>query len=176
MPHAHADDLELDALLSHDAYAHAGHAGLAGAHDMAPVRRPERKRPAIISTALNARISSMTGQSCAARAVHKSRTYTLPLVDAAVQAVTRAARAYSDTLACVVSPVAASAAGAMGMSRPAVGSTRVAKKRKTRRRRTLLSFDDREVKPLLDDDVTPESPLTRYLNCPSPCSKRVKAC
>lgn len=147
------------------------------------IAHPVAKNRSYISSALSARISSMTTNLYATSNVHvheqmpaKTRTYSsLPLVDAAVQAVSRAARAYSDTLASVVSPVAASAVATIVMARPA--PSRVSKKRKSRRRRTLLSFDDREVKPLEEEaGKTPGSPLTRYLNCPSPCAKRTKVC
>lgn len=129
-----------------------------------------------ITASLQHRLSSMvrTRPSSKSLICQPSRAYSaLPLVDAAVQAVARAARDYSDILSCHF-PVAASAAATIAMCHPQ-SSAMPKKRRPARRRRVLLSFDDANVEPLVteDDSITTESALTGFLNCPSPCKKKV---
>lgn len=94
-----------------------------------------------------------------------SRHARLPLVDVAVQAVSRAAQAYSQALVSVASlPVAAVASRGRRSAKP--GKSKLVRKRRGKRR-TLLSFDDAVVAPLIDDDrEPPQSALYNYLNSP----------
>lgn len=116
----------------------------------------------------------------------------LPLVDVAVQAVTRTAQKYAMFINTVGNfPPAASVAGVLRM--PQSGGrgrrgwtggsyTASGRPKKVRRKRTLLRFDDKEVAPLGEDDAEvngtvemeardhresrEESPLARLLNTP----------
>lgn len=111
-----------------------------------------------------------------------SRSYSsLPLVDAAVQAVARAAREYSEKLACSFPVSASAAASIVGLPhqqhlKPLNNVTSKKRTKQSRRRRVLLSFDDKDVKPLIaEENTTAESALAGFLNCPSPCSKKVSS-
>lgn len=135
----------------------------------------ENQVPPLLTSALVSRLSQIISKPS-----NKSDpTYTsssLPFVGVAVQAVTRAAKVYSGTVASVTLPVAINDASKLGKRHTAQqgkGVTKVSKKRKIlRNKRTLLSFDDKDVKPLVDDDfpTSPEHALSSYLNFPSPTS------
>lgn len=136
-------------------------------------------RPAVDApTVLNSELQERLFQLAHKRNMVKTSQCTfssLPLVDAAVQAVSYAAKAYSDALSSVALPVAVSAATTFAghRSQPA---PRIVKRKGVKRRRVLLSFDDKDVKPLMDDTISfsRESVLTRYLNTSSPVSAHVK--
>lgn len=142
-----------------------------------PTARPVLQSSAVLSSVLQARLSQLARKRNTVKKPAVQTRSTLPLVDVAVQAVTRAAKAYSDALASVALPVAVGAAASLGVAQPPQAASRVAKKRRgNKRRRVLLSFDDKDVKPLLDDTIpiSRESALTRYLNTSSPVKTRAK--
>lgn len=150
----------------------------------------------LISTTRNAAMNPVSGQDSGLM---------VPLVDAAVQAVTRAAQRYSSLVTKVSSsPPAFVLADAWRSPKMQVsgqkygsrarnaqsnkGGKTATKRKRSRRRRTLLSFDDHDVAPLKDgrqgmerdeakngqlDDTTA---LARYLNSPTSSRTETPAC
>lgn len=148
------------------------------------------KCKSFLTASLQSRLAKMKTNPISAIS---NSTCTLPLVDAAVQAVARAAREYTDKLSrsfplSTSSMTAAAAASSIVLGSAPQDATFSKKQRKnsassfssssmniSRRRRVLLSFDDRDVAPLVEDSGSSESVLTSFLNCPSPCSKKMAA-
>lgn len=165
-------------------------------------RRRDKPRPCAGAESTR-RLRGLNDTSGSIAKQKKGAGSALPLVDVAVQAVTRAALKYAAILNKVgSSPPAATVADALRTpqngrkerkgSRGATSKTG-GRRKKVRRKRTLLSFDDYEVAPIEESagergsrarrvgddwksgdegDSKDVSPLTRYLN--SPLTSRIE--
>lgn len=159
-----------------------------------------------ITTDLSQRLISMSRNAAMNPVSGQDSGLMVPLVDAAVQAVTRAAQRYSSLVTKVSSsppafvladawrapnmPVSGQKQGSRARNTQSSKAGKMATKRKrSRRRRTLLSFDDHDVTPLKDsrqgmerdetkngqlDETT--SALARYLNSPTSSRTETLAC
>lgn len=129
------------------------------------VSRPALQQRRCINGDLNARLKTMKTQR---RGVSSQLPCRLPLVDVAVQAVSRAAQAYRQALSRVTSLPSASAGIVKTKQGARIIKERGGRKRKGKNGRTLLSFDDKEVAPLSDERRGAEtSALLNYLHSQS---------
>lgn len=133
---------------------------------------PAEWQPSCISTDLNERLTCMYLRKPSA----SQGEHSLPFVEAAVQAVGHAAHAYSKAIATVGALRDAAAIVASksvtnivkGRKVVKVAKGRSSRKRRGKRKRTLLSFDDMEVASLMEEDAyAQQSALFRYINSPT---------
>lgn len=127
------------------------------------ITRASEQESSVVSAELATRLSKVMCDNVDNAPSPSSELSELPLVSAAVEAVTLAAQAYNDTLALAAVPNVAVISEQQ--SRPQ-GPRTVKRRKGARRKRTLLSFDDYDVDPLVDEDYlsSRECALTQYLN------------